>query len=537
MSALEHARILAHPLAHPRAPKMAAELVRLQQLSLVGKVCQELQNHLGIDDKDLAEFVIHLAKDCTSPTEYHATLQSNGADFSTALASSIFNLITAMDPERAKKERAAKYLEEQKKVEEEEEKELAKDGRPSAKKFFGLAIPDSSPMQIDDATSSSATSSARGEKRRREDNDVTPYGAAASSSSSTTAARTPFPYRQGPSPTIGDILEGEVRNIKEFGAFVELRGYAQPSVVKEGQRPTTEGLLHASQIQKQKVLDISSVLKRGQKVKVKITAIVGNKISVSMKEVDQQTGADLKPTRLGGADDLHTNPSRPTGFTDAAAARARMNAEDLNKRSGKRLSSPERWEMNQLIAGGAMTTRERPDLDDEHGLVHSGRNEDEQDEVEVEINDVEPRFLEGQTAIAANMSPIKSSLMPEGSLQRAALTQSALSKERRELREQQKTEQLDAVPMDLARSWEDPMTKPGDRHLAADLRNVGMQNVEQIPAWKLATQGKNVTYGRATTMTIKEQRESLPIYKLRDQLLEAVNNNQVLVVIGETGSG
>ena len=49
--------------------------------------------------------------------------------------------------------------------------------------------------------------------------------------------------------------------------------------------------------------------------------------------------------------------------------------------------------------------------------------------------------------------------------------------------------------------------------------------------------GKNVTYGRATSLTIKEQRESLPIYKLRSQLLQAVHDNQVLVVIGETGSG
>ncbi|PNH07175.1 putative pre-mRNA-splicing factor ATP-dependent RNA helicase, partial [Tetrabaena socialis] len=36
---------------------------------------------------------------------------------------------------------------------------------------------------------------------------------------------------------------------------------------------------------------------------------------------------------------------------------------------------------------------------------------------------------------------------------------------------------------------------------------------------------------------IKEQRESLPIYKLKQQLIEAVRDNQVLVVIGETGSG
>jgi len=38
-------------------------------------------------------------------------------------------------------------------------------------------------------------------------------------------------------------------------------------------------------------------------------------------------------------------------------------------------------------------------------------------------------------------------------------------------------------------------------------------------------------------MTILEQRQSLPIYKLKDELVKAINDNQVLIVVGETGSG
>jgi ATP-dependent RNA helicase DHX8/PRP22 len=36
---------------------------------------------------------------------------------------------------------------------------------------------------------------------------------------------------------------------------------------------------------------------------------------------------------------------------------------------------------------------------------------------------------------------------------------------------------------------------------------------------------------------MKEQREGLPIFGLRGQLLKAVKDNMCLVVIGETGSG
>lgn len=58
-----------------------------------------------------------------------------------------------------------------------------------------------------------------------------------------------------------------------------------------------------------------------------------------------------------------------------------------------------------------------------------------------------------------------------------------------------------------------------------------------MPEWKVQTQGKGLAYGQISTKTIKEQRESLPVYRLKAELCEAIAKNQVLVVIGETGSG
>lgn len=37
--------------------------------------------------------------------------------------------------------------------------------------------------------------------------------------------------------------------------------------------------------------------------------------------------------------------------------------------------------------------------------------------------------------------------------------------------------------------------------------------------------------------TMKEVRESLPIYQLKDQLMQAIEGNQILILVGETGSG
>lgn len=81
------------------------------------------------------------------------------------------------------------------------------------------------------------------------------------------------------------------------------------------------------------------------------------------------------------------------------------------------------------------------------------------------------------------------------------------------------------------------MAKPGERYLAAEVKHVGMATVDHMPAWKKDQLNKNVTYGKITKLSLKEQRESLPIFKLRSQLLRAMEANQILVVIGETGSG
>jgi ATP-dependent RNA helicase DHX8/PRP22 len=58
-----------------------------------------------------------------------------------------------------------------------------------------------------------------------------------------------------------------------------------------------------------------------------------------------------------------------------------------------------------------------------------------------------------------------------------------------------------------------------------------------MPEWKKQSVGKAPQFGFAQKGSILEQRQSLPIFKLREELIKAVNENQILVVIGETGSG
>jgi polyribonucleotide nucleotidyltransferase len=76
-------------------------------------------------------------------------------------------------------------------------------------------------------------------------------------------------------PKLGQIYDGVVANIMNFGAFVEIM-------------PGTDGLVHISQISENRVENVEDVLKRGQHVRVKVKAVKNDgKIDLTMKGVEQ----------------------------------------------------------------------------------------------------------------------------------------------------------------------------------------------------------------------------------------------------------
>lgn len=108
-------------------------------------------------------------------------------------------------------------------------------------------------------------------------------------------------------------------------------------------------------------------------------------------------------------------------------------------------------------------------------------------------------------------------------MNRAALAGGALAKERRELRQQEANDEADSEARDFSQPWLDPMAQAADKVFASDLRGnlMGAKALEK-PTWQAAN--KAVTYGKITSLSIQDQRKSLPIYKLREQLMQAVRD-------------
>jgi S1 RNA binding domain protein len=96
---------------------------------------------------------------------------------------------------------------------------------------------------------------------------------------------------------VGNVIEGKVSGITNFGAFIQL---------PDGKT----GLVHISEIAEEYVKDVKSHLKENQMVKVRVLSMENGKISLSIKKAQEpRTGVrSSRPVEIdwsrGGNDNL-----------------------------------------------------------------------------------------------------------------------------------------------------------------------------------------------------------------------------------------
>ncbi|KAF7563362.1 hypothetical protein G7046_g767 [Stylonectria norvegica] len=559
------------------------DLLNLELLSLVSKVTSELQNHIGISDKTLAEFLIAQRLECKSLDQFRAKLAAIDADFPPSLVDSLDRLVLAMHPKFQGQNGTSTANEQHHPLRTLEEKE---------KVFSGLAVPDKAvdyPQgadAIDDTLAlleglegkakenkisrkrsrspeddrKESTRRRRRERSRSRDQPKRDKYRTRSRSNDRGGEDWRDGYRDSQKdrrgrrkyededpddrfnkapeqeiddvPEIHKVYEGHVTGIKDFGAFVNIHHV----------KGKVDGLVHVSRMAAgQRIEHPSDFLTRGQQVWVKVNTIEGSRIGLSMKDVDQVTGRDLEPqARLtSGANDLALGGAKSNGFQDDTSGMPR-DALGPPRRQKKRMTSPERWEIRQLIASGVARASDYPDLEEDYNATLRGDGDmDLEEDVDIEVRDEEPPFLAGQTKQSLELSPIRVVKAPDGSMNRAAMSGTSLAKERKELKQQEADAAAKDEPKEnLASTWNDPMADPDKRKFASDLRNARANTKsDDVPEWKKAVIPKGQSLGKRTNMSIKDQRETLPVYFFRNQLIKAVHENQIMIVVGETGSG
>ena len=133
-------------------------------------------------------------------------------------------------------------------------------------------------------------------------------------------------------PEVGTIYTGKVANIVDFGAFVTFM-------------PGKDGLVHVSEIKNERVENVRDVLSEGQEVKVKLLEVdQRGKVRLSMRVVDQETGAaleDTRPPREGG-DRRDRGPRRDGGGGEGRGPRREGGGGDVARGEGRGDRGPRR---------------------------------------------------------------------------------------------------------------------------------------------------------------------------------------------------
>uniref|UniRef100_A0A060T7K3 Pre-mRNA-splicing factor ATP-dependent RNA helicase PRP16 n=1 Tax=Blastobotrys adeninivorans TaxID=409370 RepID=A0A060T7K3_BLAAD len=191
---------------------------------------------------------------------------------------------------------------------------------------------------------------------------------------------------------------------------------------------------------------------------------------------------------------------------------------EMEQKMQKRISSiarqrqkdSDKWEHNRLHTSGVVG----------QGAIDTDFSE-EQSRVHVFVHTLTPPFLDGHQVFTRQKDPISAVRDPESDLAQAARRGSTLVSERRQLRERQK-QARDAASM-----------------AGTALGNVLGIEEEDDPSQNPSSNkySDTMTKSSHSSKSLKEQRQFLPAFAVREDLVKVIRDNQVVVVVGETGSG
>ncbi|THH05571.1 hypothetical protein EW145_g4696 [Phellinidium pouzarii] len=198
------------------------------------------------------------------------------------------------------------------------------------------------------------------------------------------------------------------------------------------------------------------------------------------------------------------------------------------------------WETNRMVTSG-VATRKALDLDFE---------DDSESAVHVMVHDLKPPFLDGRTVFTKQLEPVNPIRDPTSDLAVFSKKGSALVKEKREQAERAKAAaklaSLGGTNLGNIMGVKDEEAEAEGAFIffgvlppAAEAKTKIGEKEDYKGESKFASHLKAGTASSsfARSRTLKEQREYLPAFACREDLLRTIRDNQVVVVVGETGSG
>ncbi|CAK1586489.1 unnamed protein product [Parnassius mnemosyne] len=226
-----------------------------------------------------------------------------------------------------------------------------------------------------------------------------------------------------------------------------------------------------------------------------------------------------------------TDESDP--FAGTSAEYIARKEEQIEKRRNRKVSAQrqqidrdnELWERNRMLTSGVV-----------HAVnLNSDMDEESVDRVHLLVHNIVPPFLDGRIVFTKQPEPVIPVKDPTADMAINARKGSALVKAFREQKERKKAQKkhwkLEGTKlgniMGIQKEKEEIEDEP-TRQAYKYAEHLDKEGQEQEPESKSDFVKK---------MTISEQRRYLPVFAVREELMQVIRENNVIIIVGETGSG
>lgn len=231
------------------------------------------------------------------------------------------------------------------------------------------------------------------------------------------------------------------------------------------------------------------------------------------------TFGDETHNPFGGTDSSWADQQREAALAD------KKNSTRMNARAVQKQKDVDAWEANRMLTSGVAQRRDRNvDFDDD----------EEGTRVHLLVHDLRPPFLDGRTVFTKQLEPVPAVRDPQSDMAVFSRKGSKVVREKRQQKERQKqAQEATNVAGTALGNLMGIKEDEGDSAAAAPGEEVSKGSSKF---------SENLTKNEGASdfsksKTLREQREFLPAFAVREDLLRVIRDNQVVIVVGQTGSG
>lgn len=231
------------------------------------------------------------------------------------------------------------------------------------------------------------------------------------------------------------------------------------------------------------------------------------------------TFGDESHNPFGGADVTWADREREQALADKKLGKR------LTAKAAQKQREVDAWETNRMLTSGVAQRRD-PGADFE---------EDEDTlRVHLLVHDLKPPFLDGKTVFTKQLDPVPAVRDSQSDMAVFSRKGSRVVKEKRQQKERQKQAQ-EATNVAGTALGNIMGVKEDEGDSAAPMPGENGKSTDSKFASHLKKEEGGSSFSR--TKSLREQREYLPAFAVREELMRVIRDNQVIIVVGQTGSG